>query len=272
MSIWMLVEECAKELTENGNTPFTRIDLIRGVQRKNPSYGPNSIRPIIQGLTDNLKGGAPGAVGKNILHSVGRGLFVLSDKSQINSKSPVSKAPPQISRSVISRTPFSSRLNDQTTQYSGSKVQSIGGYDFTYVCAIEPERNSDGTVLTFMPQSSYANIDNLPLNKYGSGPFCKFKIPRNMEYPGVYALVDENVVKYIGESVGLTSRFNMGYGIISPRNCFVGGQETNCRVNNLLLRAISAGSKITLWFYNTPNHKSIEEEIRSRLLFSWNRI
>lgn len=32
---------------------------------------------MIQGITDNLKGGAPGTVGKNILHGVSRGQFVL---------------------------------------------------------------------------------------------------------------------------------------------------------------------------------------------------
>ena len=29
-------------------------------------------------------------------------------------------------------------------------------------------------------------------------------------------------------------RYNNGYGRISPRNCFQGGQSTNCRVNNLI--------------------------------------
>jgi len=80
--IWKLVEEAARELTENGISPFTRSNLIEYVQRKNASYGSDSINPIIQGLTDNLKGGAPGAVGKNMLHCVGRGLFLLSDNAK----------------------------------------------------------------------------------------------------------------------------------------------------------------------------------------------
>lgn len=81
MAIWKLVEQGARELTENGISPFTRSDIIKYVQGKNPEYGADSINPIIQGLTDNLQGGAPGAVGKNILHSVGRGFFVLIDGS-----------------------------------------------------------------------------------------------------------------------------------------------------------------------------------------------
>ena len=84
MSIWRLVEECARELTDNGFSPFTRIDIIKCIQTKNPAYGADSINPIIQGLTDNLRGGAPGAVGKNILHSVERGLFVIKDDRKQN--------------------------------------------------------------------------------------------------------------------------------------------------------------------------------------------
>ena len=272
MAIWRLVEQCARELTENGVSPFTRSDLIKCVQKKNASYGPNSINPIIQGLTDNLKGGAPGAVGKNILHSVGRGLFVLDKKGQARVKPSVGNTSTQKPIYTISREPHSLKQEYLATQNSSENVLSIGGYDFRYVCTIEPERDTNGVVLTFMPQAKYANADNLPLNKFGDGPFCKFKIPKNMESPGVYALVEANDIKYIGECVALSSRFNMGYGNIFPRNCFVGGQETNCRINNLIFRQVLDGSKITLWFHNTSNHKSIEKELRARLHLSWNRM
>src|SRR5262245_59748661 len=79
--IWKRVLLCAQKLTRNGITPFTRGDLIRCVQRTDPNCGPGSINPIIQGLTDNLRGGAPGAVGKDLLHSVGRGQFILKNNS-----------------------------------------------------------------------------------------------------------------------------------------------------------------------------------------------
>jgi len=75
--IWRLIELAAKELTKSGQSPFRRGDLIKIVQRSRPSCDENSINPIIQGMTDNLRGGAPGAVGLDILHSVGRGMFVL---------------------------------------------------------------------------------------------------------------------------------------------------------------------------------------------------
>lgn len=78
-AIWKRVYRCAEELTRQGVTPFSRGDLIRCVQHCDPACKPDSINPVIQGLTDNLRGGAPGTVGKNLLHSVERGLFILRD-------------------------------------------------------------------------------------------------------------------------------------------------------------------------------------------------
>lgn len=82
-TIWRLVQRCAHDFTTRGVTPFTTRDLIACVQRHNSQYEADSINPIIQGITDNLRGGAPGAVGKNILHSVGRGQFVLKDTDRV---------------------------------------------------------------------------------------------------------------------------------------------------------------------------------------------
>jgi hypothetical protein len=275
MAIWMLVEQCARELTENGISPFTRTDIIKCVQRKNATYGPNSINPIIQGLTDNLHGGAPGAVGKNILHSVGRGLFVLSGEKSKNikhMKQRISDTSTHKQTNAVLMKSDSLMLENLTNQIYNNSVRNIGGYDFRYICTLDPERELNGTILTFMPQARFVNTNGLALNKYGNGPFCKFKIPRNLEYPGVYVLMEANDIKYIGECVALSSRYNMGYGNISPRNCFVGGQETNCRINNLILQQIIAGSKISLWFLSTSNHKSIESQLRVSLSPSWNRI
>jgi len=162
MAIWMLVEQCARELTENGISPFTRSDIIKCVQRKNAAYGPDSINPIIQGLTDNLQGGAPGAVGKNILHSVGRGLFVLSGKNPEHMKQLTSNPPTQKSKNVVSRKSDSLMPESLTNQISNNSVRRIGGHDFRYICTIEPEREPNGTILTFMPQARPAPPLPLP--------------------------------------------------------------------------------------------------------------
>jgi len=148
----------------------------------------------------------------------------------------------------------------------------IGEYQFRYICAIEPERNGDGSVKQYMPQSRYKNKNKLALNKYGKGPFCKFKIPNNYMLSGVYAVTVENKVKYIGECLKFSLRYNMGYGIISPRNCFRGGQETNCRLNNLIYKAAHAGQEISLWFLQTENYKAVENKLRASIATEWNRI
>lgn len=147
----------------------------------------------------------------------------------------------------------------------------IGRYDFEMVCAIEPETNTDGSIKEFMPQSRYRNNDSLPRNHYGDGPFCKFKIPNGRNHCGVYAIVAETLPKYIGECVNLSSRYNMGYGNISPRNCFVGGQETNCRINNLILLALVHGTRLSLWFHPTKEYRTIEQELRDLERPEWNR-
>jgi hypothetical protein len=44
-----------------------------------PEKGEGSLNPMIQGMTINLRGGAPGGIDKEIFCSVGRGLFELYD-------------------------------------------------------------------------------------------------------------------------------------------------------------------------------------------------
>ena len=145
-------------------------------------------------------------------------------------------------------------------------------YDFEHVCNIVPVWGSDGFMIKFMPQSRYRNARNLPLNKYGEGPFCKFKIPDRFLVCGVYALTADSDVRYVGECVNLSKRFNIGYGNISPKNCFKGGQETNCRLNNLIYAAILDGALVALWFFPTVEYKSIEITLRQVLRPSWNLI
>jgi hypothetical protein len=77
---WIVLKECGEELTKNGITTFTRQQLIKCVQSKYPDRGKNSLNSMIQRMTVNLKGGAPGGKGRNIFFSVGRGLFKLYDE------------------------------------------------------------------------------------------------------------------------------------------------------------------------------------------------
>jgi hypothetical protein len=123
-----------------------------------------------------------------------------------------------------------------------------------------------------MPLSRYKNAQNHPLNRYGNGPFCKFKIASHIRASGVYALTVGEEVRYVGESADLSARFNMGYGNISPKNCFKGGQQTNCRLNNLIYLTAQAGGHTSLWFFQTADYKSVETFLRFTLNPPWNRV
>jgi hypothetical protein len=127
-------------------------------------------------------------------------------------------------------------------------------------------------VRLFMPQSRYKNARNLPLNRYGSGPFCKFRVASRMRSSGVYLLMVNEEVRYVGESADLSARFNMGYGNISPKNCFKGGQETKCRLNNLMYLTAHAGGRMSLWFFQTADYNSVESLLRTTLNPPWNRV
>ena len=148
----------------------------------------------------------------------------------------------------------------------------IGGYEFSYVGDIEPVREPDRTIRQFLPQDRYVNARNIPLNQYGAGPFCKFTIPNHYRTSGVYVLTIDSEIRYVGECASLSARFNAGYGNISPRNCFRGGQETNCRLNNLVYLAAAAGEKISLWFFQTADYKAMEAALRATLKLAWNRV
>ena len=79
--------------------------------------------------------------------------------------------------------------------------------------------------------------------------------------PGVYLWVVNGEVIYIGETANLRTRFNTGYGIINPRNCFFGGQSTNCKMNKVAMRFFEEGTLINLYFLETFDYKRIELEL-----------
>ncbi len=148
----------------------------------------------------------------------------------------------------------------------------VGDFDFEYVGDIEPTRDADGAILAFHPQSRYKNVRQLSLNRYGARPFCKFKLATKIQVSGVYILAIGGEIRYVGECSNLSARFNSGYGNISPKNCFKGGQETNCRLNNLVYLAALDGKRISLWFFQTADYKRMEAALRASLKLAWNRV
>ena len=154
--------------------------------------------------------------------------------------------------------------------------RGFAGHSFEYVGPIRPERDERGEVARHFPQSRYVNERNLPLNKYGAGPFCRFRVAKGWRHGGVYVLAKGGDPLYIGECENLDRRWGPSqYGSISPRNCFKNGQETNCRINNLIYRATKTGAEFDLSFYPVEGDKdarqAVENELVTVLRPPWNR-
>ena len=76
-TLMQIIEESAIELTDSGKTEFTRMDIYNKEKMKYTNIKKNSLDPIIQGMTTDLRGGGTGSTVKNIFKTVERGKFTL---------------------------------------------------------------------------------------------------------------------------------------------------------------------------------------------------
>ncbi len=137
-------------------------------------------------------------------------------------------------------------------------MKKLLDYEFEYVQDLKPVVDNKGNIKEYYPHENYT-LKELELHKYGKGPFCKFSInPKWSNVSGVYALYIEDKLVYIGQAIDFAKRFNIGYGKISPRNCFVGGQSTNCKINNVVLNSVKEGKTVSLYFHQTNDFYQIE--------------
>ena len=144
----------------------------------------------------------------------------------------------------------------------------VCGYPFRYIQQLIPDC-IDGKAAKYYPQKNYNNVDHLPLLPDGHGTFCRFSVDAPAA-AGVYLWVVYGEIIYIGETVNLAKRFNMGYGNISPRNCFVGGQSTNCKMNKVVMEYYEKCTPIDLYFYETADNKQVELTLLRRYNTKYN--
>jgi hypothetical protein len=146
----------------------------------------------------------------------------------------------------------------------------FGNLVFESVSRIELERDSTGAVRDFTPHVKLEQRrDLLP---GGEGPFCKFSVSNKwLGRPGVYVVIVDGALVYVGECECLVRRVNQGYGRIAPRNCFVGGQSTNVRINRLIREAVLQAQTVELAFCCTDTRKRIESRMINILTPRWNR-
>jgi hypothetical protein len=150
------------------------------------------------------------------------------------------------------------------------------GLSFEHIGGIELERDANGIHAEYLPQARYRDAATARIHAYGTGPFCRFRIGRKRRQAGLYVVTLDQQPVYAGECVDLEKRWGPnGYGGISPRNCFDGGQPTNCRVNAAILTTAKAGHQLDLWFapLDCPRGDRLAAETRliQTLRPAWNR-
>jgi hypothetical protein len=144
--------------------------------------------------------------------------------------------------------------------------------EFDAVGFLVLDRDPEGAALEFMPQARYANVKGKRLNPHGTGPFCRFRLPGAASVAGVYILTEDDSPVYVGICEHLANRWGlMGYGSISPINCFVGGQSTNCKINSRVLVGDRLGRRYEVWFASkTEGRRAVEIGLIRDLRPPWN--
>jgi len=162
---------------------------------------------------------------------------------------------------------------DYLTAYASvmARQRLIGDTLFTWAGRLDPDRDATGRPIELMPQDRYEHAATTGLNPNGAGPFCRFSVTGLPGSAGVYAVTVDDDVVYVGKGVNLAERWgSRGYGTISPRNCYVGGQSTNCKVNNRILRSSQDGGVIELWTHLTTHQGAVEARLIRSLNPPWN--
>ena len=148
----------------------------------------------------------------------------------------------------------------------------ILGYQFENLGDVEVERDEGGVPTTHVPEAPADEPSGTWLHAYGHGPFCTLAPPEMPWTGGVYAIVVDGDVKYVGQSADVTRQFGQsGFGSICRANCRDGrGQQTNCRINNLVLGATQDGLAVVLWLHRACDRNRVKREIVSALAPEWN--
>lgn len=152
-----------------------------------------------------------------------------------------------------------------------SPVQLLD-WTFTLAGPIDAARDETGVPVTYTAWERFANPKGLALNKWGAGPFVRLQPPPLPKLPGVYTVTKGELVQYVGiAKANLFERWGRrGYSVIDPRNCFVGGQSTNCHLNHLIGDRLGRDERLDLWFLTDPEPRPIELSLIRALRPPWN--
>jgi hypothetical protein len=141
---------------------------------------------------------------------------------------------------------------------------------FERVAHLEPARRPEGEFVEYNAHKEFENPEGLHLHRYGCGPFCEINVPAEHSYGCVFALTVDGELVFVGETENLATQFNEGFGTISPRHCYAGGQSTNCRINASILNSAKSRKAIELWSCQVGDRRELESELIRDLKPAWN--
>ena len=115
------------------------------------------------------------------------------------------------------------------------------------------ERDQHGQVLTQAPLEGMAAVEHR-YPAWARGPFGRIEPERRLPArPGVFALVQAGVVRYVAGSDHLARTFSTrGLGEISRRDAQRSASEEACRLNRLVVAEAVAGRLVDLYVLVLP--------------------
>lgn len=115
------------------------------------------------------------------------------------------------------------------------------------------ERDQYGRVLTQAPLEGMAAVEHR-YPAWARGPFGRIEPERRLPRgPGVYALVQEGTVRYVGGSADLARTFShRGLGEISRRDAQRSSSQEVCRLNRLVVAEAVEGRVVDLYVHLIP--------------------
>ena len=111
------------------------------------------------------------------------------------------------------------------------------------------------------------------LNKYGDSVYCEFYITdeRVLNKKGLYIFLVGNKLMYIGRCKdSYKKRINQGYGRITPKNCYIDGQVTNCRINSLVGELKENVQLLVCIMANNERVEKTEKHLIEKYKPAWN--
>ncbi|WP_149203295.1 hypothetical protein [Actinotalea subterranea] len=124
----------------------------------------------------------------------------------------------------------------------------------TYAGRLFVEQDANGEVIVHAPLVGMAAVEQR-YPAWALGPFGRIEPEQELpEEPGVFALVTQGVVSYVGASRDLARSFGPrnGLGHISRRDCQRAGSEERCRLNRLVTAEAKAGRTVDVYVLVTP--------------------